>query len=364
MVEPRVPDQVVLMLSHVRPTLGLEKCALRLINELPSILSVVCIGEDLDVLRASIPRGQVECECLGEPVRGWRRLRSLPALRAWSRRNSRTVVVTGVWAAIPLLLVRGRGSFDVIVWEHSLSTANIAASRGLRLLALLVPILYRRVKCVVAVSDELARDLASLTHHPNIQVIPNYLPVISGRSDRASEQAGTYTMLTVGSLSAIKNQQILVRAMAQLPTSFRLLVAGDGPLRDELVSLADDVGVTDRIEWLGHVVDMVPAYSAADVVVQPSLGETFGMVMFEAASIDLPVVTLDYPHSRSLVPQAIVGEVCAPDPSSLAEAVRHTHATPPKPASYAAARRERRVRFGDETITSSWLQILSTGRVA
>lgn len=355
---PGVPDHIVLLLSHLRPTLGLERCALRLVEELPCRVSVVCIGEDADVLRNLVPIEHADTETLGASVRGWRRLRSLRALRSWSRRNTRTVVVAGVWAAVPLLLVRGRARYGVVVWEHSLSSENIARSRGLRLLARVVPVLYRRVACVVAVSEDLARDLATLTRHSGIEVVPNYIPVVPDRARGGPTHMGC-TLLTVGSLSVIKNQHLLVQAMVHLPEGYRLLVAGDGPLRASLVELSNALGVSHRIEWLGHVADMATAYEAADVVVQPSLGETFGMVMFEAASIDLPVVTLDYPHSRSLVPRAIVGRLSARDPRSLADAVRRVRDDPPGADDYAAARRERLSSFADEAITTSWLAVLS-----
>jgi rhamnosyl/mannosyltransferase len=99
-------------------------------------------------------------------------------------------------------------------------------------------------------------------------------------------------LLSVGRLVYYKGFEYLVRAMAQIDAT--LMLVGDGPLRQSLESAARDLGLANRIEFLGEMQprEIVPYYHAADLFVLPSIArsEAFGIVQLEAMACGKPVV--------------------------------------------------------------------------
>ena len=103
-------------------------------------------------------------------------------------------------------------------------------------------------------------------------------------------------MLLLGRLVEEKGFDVALRACVEVVGAVpgvRILVAGDGPARADLLALVDELGLADVVEWLGAVsIDDVPAVIArATVVVVPSrYEEPFGLVAVEAGLAGRPVV--------------------------------------------------------------------------
>jgi glycosyltransferase involved in cell wall biosynthesis len=144
------------------------------------------------------------------------------------------------------------------------------------------------------------RDAMVLIEHG----VARQRPVRSRAETLASHSVpdGDPILLNVGRLATQKNQAVLIEALAMLP-SFRLVVAGDGPLRDELESLAVSAGVADRLHLLGSVdrQGVADLLGAADLFVFPSRWETFGLAAVEAAVAGLPIVASDLDVLREVL---------------------------------------------------------------
>ena len=98
-------------------------------------------------------------------------------------------------------------------------------------------------------------------------------------------------LLSVGELNRNKNHQIIIRALAQLKDpSVHLAIAGRGPLLDEYVQLADELGVVKNVHFLGYRDDTPELYKAADIFCFPSQREGLPISVIEAAASGLPVV--------------------------------------------------------------------------
>ncbi|QRZ61133.1 glycosyltransferase [Rothia sp. ZJ932] len=102
----------------------------------------------------------------------------------------------------------------------------------------------------------------------------------------------------VGRLAVEKNIDVLLRAFALLPAELShavLEIAGDGEQRDKLAALADELGISDRVRFLGYVSDeeLRAGYLRADVFCQPGTAELQSLVTLEALSASLPVVLAD-----------------------------------------------------------------------
>ena len=106
-----------------------------------------------------------------------------------------------------------------------------------------------------------------------------------------------FTIGYAGGLIQAKGVDILIRACAQLSAPWELHLAGTGPAERELRSLADALGIADRIRWIGKLssIAMPDFYRGLDVLVLPSRTmsnwkEQFGRVLVEAMACETPVI--------------------------------------------------------------------------
>lgn len=111
-------------------------------------------------------------------------------------------------------------------------------------------------------------------------------------------------LLMAARLDLQKGQHIIVSALQELPR-VRLVMAGSGPEKQNLLAQARAVGVEDRLHFLGHVErqDLMDLYRAASLMVFPSQWETFGLAAVEAAMVGLPVIAADIPALREVLAQ-------------------------------------------------------------
>jgi glycosyltransferase involved in cell wall biosynthesis len=127
----------------------------------------------------------------------------------------------------------------------------------------------------------------------NALVLESYGKEILSRTRAVPDPARAVTVLNVGRLSAEKGQDLLLRAVAALVPEFpgvRLQFAGIGPLESALRALANELGIAQRVEFLGYIADMPKLYSEVDLVVQSSLTEGLPNVILEAAYLRVPIV--------------------------------------------------------------------------
>lgn len=107
---------------------------------------------------------------------------------------------------------------------------------------------------------------------------------------------GERMLLCIGSLTEQKDHANLLNAVLQLRgdvSNFVVFIAGQGPLRDALLSSISDMGLDAQVRLLGVRSDVVELLSAADIFVLSSAWEGFPMVVGEAMSCSCPVVATD-----------------------------------------------------------------------
>jgi glycosyltransferase involved in cell wall biosynthesis len=100
-------------------------------------------------------------------------------------------------------------------------------------------------------------------------------------------------VVSAARLDQIKRLDRLIQAFGALSLEYndlRLLLTGDGPLRDELKSLARSVNNRENIRFLGHVEDVCATLRASDIYVLPSDEEGFGIALAEAMACELVCV--------------------------------------------------------------------------
>jgi len=193
---------------------------------------------------------------------------------------------------------------------------------------------------IIVTSRYMAEEVVGFFHVPRdkVDIIPNGVERSIHRLSDA-ELAGfrrrfaadhERVVFFVGRLVHEKGVQTLIAAAPQILTEFpgvRFVVAGRGPLMEELRRMAESHGVADRFNFLGYIsdADRDSLYQVADVAVFPSLYEPFGIVALEAMTAGVPVVVSNTGGFAEIVGSKEVGLLHTPgDPNSLAQAILHT----------------------------------------
>lgn len=133
----------------------------------------------------------------------------------------------------------------------------------------------------------------------------------------AEAHGGPPVVLFVSRLIERKGLQYLLPALARLRdegVSFRLLVAGDGPLRGELEQQTRDLGLAEQVEFLGLIerANLPAVYARGDLFVLPSVSEGMPNVVLEAIACGLPIVGTDVPGMAELVNEGMNGHIVPP----------------------------------------------------
>jgi glycosyltransferase involved in cell wall biosynthesis len=108
----------------------------------------------------------------------------------------------------------------------------------------------------------------------------------------APDQRQANRLLHVGSLVGIKNQKLLLKAIARLE-NVELDIVGDGVLRPELEKLARDLGIAERVHFIGNVPypEMPQYYQRAALHIITSYNEVVPMATLEAAACGVPTIS-------------------------------------------------------------------------
>lgn len=170
---------------------------------------------------------------------------------------------------------------------------------------------------------------------------------IADYEPRAGEPTGRDeqpTVLFAGRLAVEKNVDVLIEALSLLPAALgaRLEIAGEGEQRPALEALARDLGVAERVRFLGYVSDeqLRAAYLRADVFCQPGTAELQSLVTLEAMSASRPVVLANAQALPHLADDGVNGYLFAPgDARDLARKLALVLGAPP----------EERARLGRES---------------
>ena len=141
-------------------------------------------------------------------------------------------------------------------------------------------------------------------------------------------------ILAVASLVPVKGHAYLLKAMAMIlekHPSCRLCLVGSGYLESELKSLSSQLGIAEHVVFAGQrPPDEIPWWmSAVDVVVVPSLTESFGLVAAEAAACGTPVVASRVGGLTDHIIEGVNGFLIPPcDPADIARKVNWLFSNP------------------------------------
>ena len=213
--------------------------------------------------------------------------------------------------------------------------------------AWLLRIGFSHARIVTAISTHLALWVTAIRRTNDVRIIPNGVDL--SRFVGAHEPHEGTVLITTSRLVHKNAVDTVIRALPLLPTSVRFQVLGDGPGLLELRGLATELGVLDRVEFVGYVdhTDM-PAYlHRADIFIRPSRSEGQGASFMEAMGAALPVIAtqvggiadflFDEVRNPSVPPTGWAVDVDSPE--QIAEQVRKILADPDKTRAVVATAR-------------------------
>ena len=266
---------------------------------------------------------------------GRRRARwSLPAIAAYLRHDHpKAAFIKPPSLAITCLAAGKLTGGNVIPWEPSFKrwetdtgpTHRTAYFRA-RTWA------YASAPALAAVTTDVAdalRDEFGPRLRTPVTVIPNPVDIddVRARSEGGAPREHAFELCAVGRLAHEKGYDVLLRALAlaspRLGEDWHLKVLGKGPRLEQLLELRAELGLQERVEFVGWVDNPYPTMAASDVFVHPARFEPFGIVYTEALALGIPIVAtacpggpidvLDHGEFGRLVPTG--------EPAALADAI-------------------------------------------
>ena len=170
---------------------------------------------------------------------------------------------------------------------------------------------YRRFNKIACISVQTAQTLTEWIGcdiaQKRIETITNGIDIERYSNAHASSPERMFgkpgiPVLMVSRFVESKDQPTLIRAIEEIPNSEVYAVfAGDGPLKEQCIRLADELGVSDRILFLGTRNDIPEIIKASKIGVQSSHWEGFGLSALEMMAGGLPVIASDVPGLRQVV---------------------------------------------------------------
>ncbi|WP_406796677.1 MULTISPECIES: glycosyltransferase [Brevibacillus] len=209
-----------------------------------------------------------------------------------------------LWMAISMMISRCKRT--IITTEHS--------THNRRRVSWFRPIdrwMYNRMDSIVCISDGTKHSLVEWL--PNLSdkviVINNGIDVTKFSSAKAKESkidiigVDAPLILSIGRFQPEKDHQTLLKAVS-LVEEAHLLLVGDGVLLEEMKQLADDLNIKHRVHFLGRRNNVPELIKLADVYVQPSIWEGFGIASLEAMAGGTPVIASKVSGLQELVENA------------------------------------------------------------
>ena len=163
---------------------------------------------------------------------------------------------------------------------------------------------WRKSPRVIVSSENLKKQLTSeYGWRDDVDIVPHGVEggdkhihsALSSKSNFGIE-ANDFVVGFVGRLDPCKDLPFVFRALKQLPNdvNVKFLVVGDGPDEQRLKLIASELGVMDKIVWAGRLDEPSEGYAVMDVMVLPSVYESFGNVVLEAMSAGCGVIARRY----------------------------------------------------------------------
>jgi len=217
---------------------------------------------------------------------------------------------------------------------------------------------YRWSRALVVISEGLRSWGARLVGADRVHVISN--PVAVRPPPPPPPRSGRKRIITMGRLVPQKGIDLLLEAFAQCADSYpdwELAIYGEGPERDALGALAQQLGIGERVMFLGFEPDSPSAFAQADVFALSSRFEGLPVALLEAMTCGLPAIATDTSGGgpASAITHGVDGYlVPLNDAQALASSLARLLGDPDERRRLGANARRIVDRFGPAPIMAKW----------
>lgn len=214
------------------------------------------------------------------------------------------------------LIKRLKFDFPPFVYtEHNTDNRR----RHIKLLRPIEKIIYKPFDCIISISNETQDSLLNWLNVDKktfeiqkFHVISNGVPLeefynalpYSREKILNTQLDNDYLMCMIGSFTEQKNHLFLLDVMKFLPSNFKLVLLGEGPLRKLIEMKIKELNLEKRVIMLGFRKDVASIIKTCDLVVIPSKWEGFGLIAVEAMACGKPVICNDVPGLSEVVGNA------------------------------------------------------------
>lgn len=198
----------------------------------------------------------------------------------------------------------------------------------------------------------------------DINIIPlAYEPVIFGKTNRESLglDRNIFYTISIGRLVKRKGFEFLIKAIKNTPDNVHALVIGEGPEKDNLVNLAKELNISDRIHFLGFIskIEKFQYLQNSDVYVLSSVHEGFGIVLQEAMQVGLPIISTDNGGQVDFIKEGKNGYLVRfGDAEALASMISKFEQDDQLKVNFSEYNKEEIKKFEDKRICKEYLGIL------
>lgn len=302
------------VVHHYDPADGTGGYAVELVTRLAREHQVTLYAA---AVRGPVPEGVrvVRVPALGGTA--YARILTFP-LAFMARRQPHDVVHAQGWVTNDADVVTTH--IVLAAWRKAARQAAVVAPPGERILGRFVIgrelALVRRCRAVIAPSRRAANDVALFYDRvAGVSVVHHGFPPARALGDRAAARARfglpADRLVAVYAGDARKGFDAAARALAGAPGVWLLVASRSRPA--PYLDRARQLGVADRVTWAGGLDDASEAYAAADVLLHPTIYDTFAMVVAEAMAWGLPVIVSREAGIAELVVHRDSGWILGPD---------------------------------------------------
>ncbi|TJX68820.1 glycosyltransferase [Soehngenia saccharolytica] len=213
------------------------------------------------------------------------------------------------WVALAKPLFRNK-SIKLVTTEHSSHNRRREKSYFKHI----DKYIYRKYDKIISISEktqenlmnwlkvkEKCRDKFIVIHNGiDMDKFSNALPYKKEEIvSKFNEETKVITM--VARFSEAKDQPTLIRAMKKLNSDIHLVLVGEGPLLEECKKLTNDLGISERVHFLGYREDVARIMKTSDIIVLSSNWEGFGLSAAEGMASGKPVIASNVDGLREIV---------------------------------------------------------------
>jgi len=211
--------------------------------------------------------------------------------------------------------------FRLLLCQHALLSISSSSAKNplWRLFGKWMPRwLYPRADSVICVSQGVADRVRAQYRVPLEKIKVIYNPVDIKRISALTQEDVDHPwfidkkvpiIISVGRLSHVKGYSYLLRTFAQVSAKFhsRLVIIGEGEEREALNALVKQLSIEDKVAFLGFQSNPFKYMVRSDLAVYPSLIEAFPMVILEALSCQMPIISTRNPGATEIITDGVNG---------------------------------------------------------